>query len=141
MIPIGDGIALGEDEIEMTFSRSGGPGGQHVNKTATRVLLRFDVAGSPSLAAEQKARIRAKLATRIDKDGVLRVVAQRSRSQAANRDQAVARLVELLRSALRRETFRVATKVPKGERARRLGGKRRRSEIKRIRRVPDGDDA
>ncbi|HMC82356.1 MAG TPA: aminoacyl-tRNA hydrolase [Candidatus Polarisedimenticolia bacterium] len=88
MIEIRDGLAIREEELRFTASRSGGPGGQNVNKVSTRVTLWFDVAGSPSLTAEQRSLIRSRLATRISKEGVLRVVSQQTRSQAANREAA-----------------------------------------------------
>src|SRR5215475_13463468 len=96
-IEIDGEIALPEEELTFATSRSGGPGGQNVNKLETRVTLRFDLAGSPSLSPEQKARLRERLATRITKAGVLQVTAQRHRTQAANREAAVERFAELLR--------------------------------------------
>jgi len=126
-------------ELAFTTSRSGGPGGQHVNKVSTRVTLHFDVDRSPSLSDEQREVLRRRLATRISKDGRLRVVAQRHRSQAANRDEAVERFVALLRAALAPRTPRRATRVPVGERRRRVDDKRRRAEVKKGRSRPDGD--
>jgi len=82
MIEILPGLALPDEAVSYVFSRSGGPGGQHVNKVSSRATLLFDVAHSPALDDDQRARILARLATRISKDGVLRVVAQSSRSQA-----------------------------------------------------------
>jgi len=136
MIDIGRGLAIPEDELVFTVARSGGPGGQHVNKVSTRVTLRFDVAGSPSLSAGQRERILRRLATRIGKDGVLRVVCGRRRSQAANRREATERFAELLRRALQPEKRRVATGVPAGERRRRVDDKRRRGRVKRKRSRP-----
>ena len=105
------------------------------------MTLRFDVDASPSLAPEQKERIRTQLATRIDKHGVLRVTSQRHRSQAANRDEATSRFAELLRQALEEDAERVPTRVSPRQRRRRLRAKRRRGEIKRLRREhPAGDD-
>src|SRR5664280_3566590 len=93
----------------MCIRDSGGPGGQNVNKVATKVTLTFDVAASPSLTDAQRDRIRARLATRISKDGVLQVVSQRHRTQGANRAAALERFVELLRDALAEEAPRVPT--------------------------------
>jgi ribosome-associated protein len=133
MIDITDSIAISEDELVFAASRSRGPGGQHVNTSSTRVTLRFDVSHSPNLTAEQKARILETLASRVTKDGVLLVSAQKHRSQIANRELAQERLIELLRGALRRPQPRKPTRVPEVERERRLEEKRRRAQTKRDR--------
>jgi ribosome-associated protein len=104
------------------------------------VVLEFDVEGSPSLTPTQKRRIREHLATRIALDGRLRVRCQRHRSQVANRREAVERFVTLLRQALKPRPRRVRTRVPQGERQRRLDSKRRRGQQKRGRRPPRQDD-
>src|SRR3954453_10707281 len=100
MIPIDDNLAIPEEELSFATSRSGGPGGQNVNKLETRVTLRFDLAASPSLSEEQKSRLRERLSTRITRSGVLHVTAQKHRTQGANRDAALERFAELLREAL-----------------------------------------
>jgi ribosome-associated protein len=133
MIKITDDLLIPEDALSFTASRSSGPGGQHVNKSSTRVTLRFDVLGSPSLSAEQKALLLTRLSTRVNKDGVLRVVAQKHRSQSANRELAVARFTELLRAALKRTRPRHPTRVPKAARNRRLEEKKHRGRVKRDR--------
>jgi ribosome-associated protein len=137
-----EGLTIPEDELAFVTSRSGGPGGQNVNKVSSRVILRFDVAGSPSLTDEQRTLIASRLSTRITKEGVLWLVAQRSRSQIDNRKEAVARFVELLRRALRREKPRRKSVVPDTERRRRLAEKRRRGQVKRRRSAhpPAGDE-
>ena len=133
MIEITKNILIGAEELTFRASRGSGPGGQNVNKLNTRMTLLFDVAGSPSLSAEQKRRIRSKLSTRIDKAGVLRVVAQKHRTQEANRRATVERFAELLREALHRVPVRKKTKVPAAVRERRLEEKKRRSLLKRQR--------
>jgi len=133
MIKITDDLLIPEDALSFTASRSSGPGGQHVNKSSTRVTLRFEVLGSPSLSAEQKALLLTRLSTRVNKDGVLRVVAQKHRSQSANRELAVARFAELLRAALKRTSPRHPTRVPKAARNRRLEEKKHRGRVKRDR--------
>jgi ribosome-associated protein len=136
MIPITEALSIPDEEIAFVTSRSGGPGGQNVNKLETRVTLRFDLAGSPSLSEEQKARLRQRLATRITKEGVFHVTAQRHRTQAANREAAVERFAELLRESLREEPPRKPTRPSRAAKARRLEAKRRRSERKRQRAAP-----
>jgi len=134
MIEIAENTFLRDEELVFRTSRSGGPGGQNVNKLNTRVAVLFDVAGSPSLSDGQKQQVRSRLSTRIDKQGVLRVVSQKHRRQEANRQAAVERLQELLQEALKPKPVRKKTHVPAGARERRLQEKKRRSTLKRQRR-------
>ncbi len=136
MVEINAQLEIPDGELELRTSRSSGPGGQNVNKLETRVTVRFDVAGSPSLDDEQRERIREALATRITKEGVLQVTSQRHRTQAANRDAAIARLAELVADALKPERERRPTRVPRAVRRRRLEAKRRRGRLKRERSTP-----
>jgi ribosome-associated protein len=133
MIEITDDIFINEDELVFKVSRSGGPGGQNVNKLNTRVTLLFDVANCGSLSDLQKQRILAHLASRADKKGVLRVVSQKFRTQRANRNAAVERLQQLLTDALKNRPIRKESKVPYAAKQRRLEEKRRRSLLKRQR--------
>jgi ribosome-associated protein len=133
MIPIDDNLAIPDEEVTFATSRSGGPGGQNVNKLETRVTLRFDLAGSRALSEEQKTRLRERLATRITRDGILQVTSQRHRSQGANREAAGERFAELLRENLREETLRRKTRPSRAAKARRLDAKRRQSRRKRER--------
>jgi ribosome-associated protein len=126
-------VVLPLAEVELQVSRSSGPGGQHAQKSETRVVAVFDVEASSALTDTQKRRVVARAGP------VLRAVAQDERSQSRNRELAVERLVASLRDALRVERKRVATKPTKASRERRLGRKRRRSEVKRSRRPPDSD--
>jgi ribosome-associated protein len=124
-------VTIPRSEIELRFSRSSGPGGQHAQKSDTRVDARFDVLASAALTDGQKRRVVARAGP------VLRAVAQDERSQWRNRELAVERLVESLRDALRVERRRVATKPSARARERRMEAKRRRSQLKRQRRPPD----
>jgi ribosome-associated protein len=124
-------VVLPLAEIELRFSRSSGPGGQHANTAETRVEALFDVEASSALSDGQKRRVVTKAGP------TLRAVAQDERSQTRNRQLAVERLVEQLREALRVERRRVATKPTAASRERRLEGKKRRSQTKRLRRSPD----
>lgn len=124
---------ISESELLFKASRSSGPGGQNVNKLNTRMTLLFDVAGSPSLSEEQKRRIRSALSTRIDKQGVLRVVSQRFRTQEANRQAAIERFVQLLAEVLTPRPVRRKTKTPARARERRLSDKKHRSRLKQQR--------
>lgn len=140
-VAVEPGTEIPIDELRFTASRSSGPGGQHVNKVETRVILSFDLLGSPSLSPEQKTRIQERLASRVTKTGVLRVTAQRHRSQAANRKLALERFTVLLREALVEETPRRPTKVSARAVRRRLAQKRRKGETKRLRSArPDAED-
>ncbi len=133
---IDDRVSIPDDEIAFKASRSSGPGGQNVNKVESRVTLLFDLDGTASLSEEQKLRVRARLASRINKEGVLRVVSQKHRTQAANRESARERFQGLLRDALAQRAARKPTRVSKAARQRRVEQKRRRAELKRRRREP-----
>jgi ribosome-associated protein len=135
-------IAVPVAELEFRASRASGPGGQGVNTTDSRVELRFDVAGSPSLTDEAKELALRRLGPRLDSGGVLRVVAQAQRSQLANRRAAMERFAELLTAALATPRARRPTRPTRASTARRVESKRRRSAAKRLRdrpRRPDDD--
>jgi len=140
LIAVVDGLEISENELEFVVSRSGGPGGQNVNKVSTRVTLRFHVDASPSLTADQRRRIHAKLSSRINKDGVLQVTSQRTRSQELNRVDALERFAELLREALHRETPRVPTRVSRASKIKRVEEKKKRTEVKAARSRKVWDD-
>ena len=133
MIEIPGDTFINEDELVFKVSRSSGPGGQNINKVNTRVTLLFDVANCGSLSDLQKQRILTRLATRAGKNGVLRVVSQKYRTQRTNRNAAIERLQELLAGALKNRPKRKKSKVPYAAKQRRLQEKRRRSLLKRQR--------
>ncbi len=127
-------VTIPRAELEFQATRSGGPGGQHVNTSSTRVELRWNVARSRVLDDAERERVLDKLASRIDSEGSVRVVASASRSQRQNRAAAEARLAELVRGALAVPRRRLKTRVPRAAKEARLADKRRRGERKRSRR-------
>jgi ribosome-associated protein len=133
MIRITDAIALDEREIEESFVRASGPGGQNVNKVASAVQLRFDVRRSPSLPNEVAIRLMKLAGRRMTQDGVLVITAQRFRSQEQNRQDALERLTALIRQASVRPVPRRKTKPTLASKQRRLEGKSRRAQIKSLR--------
>jgi len=139
-LDVGRGIVIPRAELEVRFSRSGGPGGQNVNRRATRVEVVFDLVNSPSLTGAQRRRATRALRSRLDARGRLRTVAQGERSQAQNRVAALESMRRLLASALRPPPPpRVPTKPTAGARERRLAGKKVRSAIKKSRAKPIDD--
>jgi ribosome-associated protein len=133
-------VAIPLAELEFRASRASGPGGQGVNTTDSRVELRFDLAASPSLPPEARARALRRLGPRVDSRGVLRVVAQAQRSQLANRRAAVERFAELLAGALATPRTRRPTRPTRAAAARRVEDKRRRAAVKRLRSRPQGPE-
>jgi ribosome-associated protein len=134
MIRITDHISIGEDELEERFIRASGPGGQNVNKLNTAVQLRFDVHHSPALRDDLRARLERLAGQRMTNDGVLVITAQRHRTQERNRQDALDRLIELIRRAAVAPKRRRPTKPTKASTERRLQGKKQRSTIKGLRR-------
>lgn len=133
LLRIDDTLSVPRAELTYRATRAGGPGGQHVNTSSTRVELSWDVAHSPSLSDEQRARILEKLANRIDQEGVLRLTDAGSRSQHQNRERVTARFQELIARALRVPKPRKRTRPPKAAKEERLREKKRRGEVKRLR--------
>jgi len=135
MIRVTDEISIDEREIEESFVRASGPGGQNVNKLSSAVQLRFDVRRSPSLPGDVRERLERLAGARLTRDGVLVITAQRHRSQPRNREDALDRLVELIRRAAIAPRPRRATRPTKASRERRIQSKKRRSGVKKLRRA------
>jgi ribosome-associated protein len=129
-------VSVPEEELEVQFARSGGPGGQHANTSSTKVELRFDVDGSRALSEGQKARIRSRLGNRITKDGVLVLQSSEYRSQTRNREAVLARFANLLGDALRPTKQRKKTRPSRASKERRLEAKRRTGQKKALRQSP-----
>ena len=140
MLEITPAIAIEESELSERFVRASGPGGQNVNKVATAVELRFDVARSPAISEEVKQRLRAIAGTRMSADGVLTIDARRYRTQSQNRADARERLAELVRQALVKPRRRRKTKPTKNSVERRIQSKQKRSQTKRARGGVSGDE-
>ena len=134
MIRVTDTIAIDEAELEESFVRASGPGGQNVNKLSTAVQLRFDIRRSPNLPEDVRERAERLAGRRLTKDGVLVLIAQRHRTQERNRADALERLIALLQEAAVRPTPRRATRPTRASKERRIEGKKRRADVKRLRR-------
>lgn len=136
---ISGALSIDPGEIEESFVRAAGPGGQHVNKTSTAVQLRFDVRHSPSLPDEVRQRLERLAGRRLTREGVLVLVAQGERSQKRNREEVLARMVELVRAAALPPTPRRKTKPTKASKRRRLDDKKRQGTLKSLRARPTND--
>lgn len=135
-IKITNRVQIPASEIELSYARSGGPGGQHVNKTASKVLLRWNARTSGALSAEDRALLEKRLETKLTKDGDLIVTSEKHRDQSRNVDDAVERFAVVVRRAIRRPTPRKKTRPSRASRERRLESKRHRSQRKQQRRAP-----
>lgn len=133
MVEINETLSIPDDEIGFAASRSGGPGGQNVNKVNSRVTVTFDVRSSPSLTDDQREKLLERLKTRITNDGVLMVSSQQFRTQSGNREAAMRRLAELIRDALREQRPRKKTRPSRAAKERRLDLKKAMGEKKRSR--------
>jgi ribosome-associated protein len=140
MIRVTRNISIEESEIEEKFVRASGPGGQNVNRVATAVQLRFDVAHSPSLAEDVKKRLMRLSGRRLTREGVLVIDARRHRTQEQNRRDAMERLLVLIEKASERSRVRRPTRPTRASKVRRVESKKQRSRIKRLRRAVTGRD-
>ena len=133
-LTINSSLSIPPSEVVFRFSRSGGKGGQNVNKVETKVELLFDVAHSISLTDSQRNLLLRKLGSRLDADGILHIIAQASRSQWQNREDAVSKFVEVLAAALKPSKKRIKTKASRSSKEKRIQDKKKRGEIKKWRR-------
>jgi ribosome-associated protein len=141
-IVINQDLSIPDAEVRFSAARSGGPGGQHVNKVNSRVILEFDVIHTSVLSPYQKRKIAEMVGHRMNQQGILRLQAQRHRTQSANRADLLERFIEVLQDALRPVKSRVPTRVPRSVREKRLEEKKLRTQVKRVRQTPKNlDDA
>ena len=139
-IVINQYLSIPDSELRFSAARSGGPGGQHVNKVSSRVILEFDVMHTYVLSPYQKRKIAERGGHRLNQQGILRLQAQRHRTQFANRADLMEKFVELLQDALRPVKSRVPTRVPRRVREKRLMEKKLRTQVKRVRQTPKNMD-
>ncbi|MDH4194760.1 MAG: alternative ribosome rescue aminoacyl-tRNA hydrolase ArfB [Nitrospirota bacterium] len=139
-IVINEDLSIPDSEVRFSAARSGGPGGQHVNKVSSRVILEFDVMHTSVLSSHQKRKIAERVGHRMNQQGILRLQAQRHRTQSANRADLVEKFIGLLQDALRPVKSRVRTRVPYRVREKRLEEKKLRTQIKRVRQTPKNLD-
>ena len=137
MLHIRKGVEIDEGQLGFEYSSSSGPGGQHVNKASTRVTVLFNVPASDSLTENQKRRVMKKLSGRVNKQGILRISSQEHRSQHANKETSMNKLVELLRDALKRQKRRKKTRPPKWANQKRIDEKKRHGRKKHRRKMKD----
>lgn len=133
-------VTIPGSELEFRYVRSGGPGGQHANKTSTKVELTWDISTSGALGPRQRARLLANLGSRVESSGILRIRSDRHRSQSRNRDDAIERLATLVREGLVVRKSRIATGPSAGAKRKRLEQKKKRAEVKQGRKRPSFDD-
>lgn len=133
VVQINDGLWIPRAELSYRASRSGGPGGQHVNTSSTRIELLWDVGATPSLSEEQRARVQERLANRINTEGVLLLASSEHRSQSQNKESVTARFAEMLAAALKVPKRRKRTRMPRAAKEKRLQAKKERAQIKRMR--------
>ncbi len=139
-VTITNRVRIASSELTLSYARSGGPGGQHVNKTSSKVILRWNALASPALSDQDRRWLSERLASRLTEEGELIVTSERGRDQSGNVDDALRKFAQMVREAIRRPTPRRKTRPTRASKERRLQSKRQRSSTKRMRQRPSGDD-